>query len=198
MATSEAALTSRQVEAEGGTAIAGVAPAPDGFARNADVPGLRISWRDPRYRILTISGTLGLVLGGASFLYLPQRVPTPAALALAILLLAVSVYVLLVGLFNRTIISARRNQFAIMHRPLPCLWPLCLPLQRTRNLPPVDILKAWIEEGSRGHSLVRREPRYSLAVMTIGHGQLILLGRLRLAEAQYLQRQISEQMGVED
>jgi hypothetical protein len=183
----------------GKRAVPADAQAPAGFKREATEEVLRISWKSARQAICIVGGIIGLAFTGAfaaGLAYLPA-----AGVGLQVICVAgavLSSYTLLVGLFNRTAVTVRRSQLTARNGPLPCVWPRLFQTGRSGRLRQFDIYRVWAEKERLRHSQNGKEPTYGLAAMTIASGREELLTGLRWEEAEYLEQELKDFIGLEN
>lgn len=177
---------------------AGGIGAPKGFDREVSPQGVRISWRRHGDSACLWAGLLGLALcallvaAGVSGL-VHARAWGLATGALA----AGSIYLLVAGLLNRTVVSTHEHRLTVGHRPIPCPWPAWLLGERSRRFGSVDIYRVWAEEQPAPFGRDGDEPVYDLLVMTIDAGRKEFLKRLSADEAAYLAEELRVQLGLQ-
>lgn len=173
--------------------------APEGFQRVDSEQAARISWRGPGHGTCIVAGLLGLLLCAALLAGVALGPWNAEGLGMVTALVAaISVYVLLVGSLNRTVVSLQDHHLSIRQRPLRCPWPVRFQAKGPREIPAADVYRVWVEEEPAPASRNGRQPTQGLMVMTIGTGREELLTRLKPAEAAYLERELKGLFGIEN
>ena len=172
--------------------------APEGFQRVTSEQAVLVSWSGPAHATSIAAGLLGLLL--CVLLASVDFGPLDAeGLGMAIVIVAtLSVYVLLVGSLNRTVVSLQDHDLSIRQHPLRCPWPFRFQAKGPREIPVADVYRVWVEEETPLASRDGRQPTQGLMVMTIGMGREELLTRLKPAQAAYLERELKGLFGIEN
>jgi hypothetical protein len=135
---------------------------PEGFRLKRASGTLTISWRGPTHWIFVAAGTSGAVLSAilltASLLASQGLTGAPFLFGLALLL---SVYVMLVGVCNRTRIRICEDRLRAENGPLPCIFPSIFQVGCKKGIPLDQVRGIRIEKEPQEDPPEGRLPTYA-------------------------------------
>lgn len=171
--------------------------APEGFELESSAMALRISWKEPTHWACSVVGACGLVLTlSLTLLFALTSQGSRAALLFAVGAV-LSAYVLVVGLFDRSVVEVDGSRLTARHGPIPCLLAPFFQVQRNRRLAREDVLRLSIREEIRRHPEGDAYHIYNLQV-THRHGEREdLVTRLRQEEAEYMEQALKTFLAIE-
>lgn len=176
---------------------------PEGFRLKSDGATLAISWRGPTHWVFLFAGAFGAVLCGA---LLAGFASTTRGSSGSLIFFGagflLSVYVLLVGLCNRTCISVDKGRLRARHGPLPCLLPSIFQVSSTRGIAIEELRELKVEAEPLAEPLDRSmpdhdPPTYAFhAVARNGAVETLLTG-MELADARLVCRVLADSAHLE-
>ena len=176
---------------------------PEGFRLRSVSGTLKISWRGPTHWVLLFAGAFGSALSGillAGFVLTSRgAIGAPVLFGAGLLF---CVYLMLVGLFNRTCVSVCEGRLRASNGPLPCILPSVFQIGCTRGIPLEEVRELRVEAEPRDDPRDRGlpdgdPPTYAFQVVVRDGSVETLLTGMELVEARSVCRVLADSMHLE-